>query len=80
MRPTNPDMNVFGKNVGMILVNLPLLARQARHETVEGTLYYINPKEVAQGDKDLEEAWEFVKDIFEEKNSAIFKKWYAWHP
>jgi hypothetical protein len=80
MKPTNQDMNVFAKNVGSILVNLPLLVRQSRHESIEGTLYYIDPKEVAEGDVDLKEAWEFVKDLFEAKNEKILKKWYAWHP
>jgi len=80
MLPTNEDLNVLAKNVGQILVHLPLQARQARHEHLKGTLYYIEPKEASGGDKDFEEAWEFVKDLFEMKNKDLLKKWYSWHP
>lgn len=74
------DMNVFAKNVGSILVNLPLLTQQARHEDIRGTLYYINPKDASGGDKGMEEAWEFILDMFAMKNEPLLKKWYAWHP
>lgn len=61
----------FSARVGEIILRLPYLVSQSRHESVKDYLYYIDPG-IMEG-RVLE--WQFVKDLFTMPTPKVAERW-----